>query len=662
MSDFLLLAVDGALLTACGYAIDRRADVVRLGLLVAALIFGTSHFLSAFDALADIDAWLATHLALFSILVVVRAWRRPTWRWSSAEIEAATPGLHTTVGRVPRLWRSGGWPVRVAFVAYGWLAALTVLHPPNNWDSYVYHLTRVGFYLQQGSFDRYEAGHPHEIEFPANAETLVLWTVAFTGGDRLAGLVQWTAAVIGAVLICQAARLYGASRRTARTAALVWLTLPEIVFQATSTQNDLLASVLALAALRFAVAAVRNGRPRDFLYAGLATGLGVGTKGTFLLAGLGIFVAVAAAWIPTFRARPGPALRRGITLTAAVAAGVASLGAYWLIDNARAIGRPLGRGGDGMITVDVPTPTTFAANAVRFGARFVCDTSGFPTCEPAKWIARIVPPFNGDAGRFPDLCAATFPGTSSTDEIPHGMEEDVAWFGPLTALWVVPGSILACRSRRGAGAFAAALVTAAGLCLLVRWQPWAGRLFCVPLTLAMPAVATGWDAVRGNRPFPTGNYETFVARFAVFLLACCCVANQGKRVDRLITADAATLRTVFRPRFAPACRWWLEADRGDGPVSFFGNGTDWTYMAFLPDFSARVIRGPGDPAAVADVLETGEIVRGTARLGPGVSPPVVDGYRFETLTDDGWWAFDRITAAVSPASPAAAPTPEASAP
>lgn len=634
----IALACDAVLLFVTAKLIDPRADPSRLFVLVAAVVVGTARLLSLWDALAEPTAWLGIHAAIFAVVAV----------WNRRRIPEAARTLHPArvATRLRRRWFAGGIPVRVVAVAYVWLAIVAVLHPPSNWDSYVYHLTRVGFYLQQGSFDRYEAAHTHEVDFPANAETLLLWTVAFAGHDRLAQLVQWAAAVAAASGVAATARLCGASRRGASAGVVLFLTLPMVVFQATSTQNDVVATALALATLRSAVEAVRFGSLPATLYAGLAAGLGIGTKGTFLMAGPGLAVAVLLECFATpiaVRRR----FARLIPLAAAVAIGFAACGSHWLIANVRAGVGPFGSQ-DVSISVRHPTPRTFAANTVRNGFRFLADTTGLPTNLLGKAITDAAVPWARANDDWLNLPEATLPAEARfLPRSTHSMNEDEAWYGPLGTLWVTPGIVFAfAAGRRTRASLAAGLVTACVLLIVFKWQLWAGRLFLVPLGLTLPAVAAGWEAFARRPPGDahTRGYPLAVTLLALVVLVWCCHKNEGKRAGHLFVRDEASLRCALRPAFAPVCRWWLDASRGEGPVGFLGGTDDWTYMAFLPDFSRRVIYASKEPVAAAERIARGDLLRGTVRLPENAPPPAVTGYRFTPITDDGWWAFERIDA------------------
>ena len=139
--------------------------------------------------------------------------------------------------------------MRAAWVApAGLLVALSAIEfVPNNWDSMTYHLARVAYWLQDGSVGAYPTNIVRQIKHPPGAEYLLLALQAIARSDRLANLVQlaaWLALVIAAGPL---ARTFGAPRRVAPWAGVLVGTLPLALLEASSTQNDVIAALIAVA-------------------------------------------------------------------------------------------------------------------------------------------------------------------------------------------------------------------------------------------------------------------------------------------------------------------------------------------------------------------------------------------------------------------------------
>src|SRR6185369_1524375 len=105
----------------------------------------------------------------------------------------------------------------------------------------------VAYWLQQASFyPPWNPDHFMQMFHPINAEIGPLWTMVFWGSDRMAGAVQWLAALMIMIVIAGLARLLGFGGAGATFAALMWASLPEVMLQSTTTQSDLITSVFVL--------------------------------------------------------------------------------------------------------------------------------------------------------------------------------------------------------------------------------------------------------------------------------------------------------------------------------------------------------------------------------------------------------------------------------
>ncbi len=188
-------------------------------------------------------------------------------------------------------------------LAYAVNAYLILVVPPNNNDSLYLHMARVVHWLHNGSFLPYPTTFSLQLYYPYNAQALIYWTVLFWGSDQLAGFIQFSAALVTSLGVYAFARLLRAARPQAVFAALLWATLPQVLFQSTTTQNDLAPAAMLLAGVYFLVIALRGVDPRSsLLLAAMGISLALGAKQTvfFILPGL-----LAAALLLAWQRRPG---------------------------------------------------------------------------------------------------------------------------------------------------------------------------------------------------------------------------------------------------------------------------------------------------------------------------------------------------------------------
>src|SRR3712207_6878589 len=100
-------------------------------------------------------------------------------------------------------------------------------------------MPRVGYYLQFRSLDHYPTMIPRQVFYPANAEILILWPVAFLRSDRLANTVQLAAWALTAAAVYGLGRQVGLRPGAALFGAGAFALLPQPVLQSTSAHNDL---------------------------------------------------------------------------------------------------------------------------------------------------------------------------------------------------------------------------------------------------------------------------------------------------------------------------------------------------------------------------------------------------------------------------------------
>jgi Dolichyl-phosphate-mannose-protein mannosyltransferase len=376
----------------------------------------------------------------------------------------------------------------VVVVAFGYQAFLTLTTPPNNWDSFAYHLARAAEWLQRGEVDYYPA-HSESVNAPQpNAEILILHTFAFAKSDTFAAVPQLLAELACLVAVFGIATRLGLSRPAAAFAALVVGTLPQIALQATTTQNDLLTASFLASALYFTLGKVRV----EFALAGLAVGLALGTKATAVLA---LPLLLLAAMLVHDRRE----VLEGVLFAFA---GFALVGAFGYVLNLAHTGRPLGAPyAFGPLLRPEPTVSGSASTAARLGYNFL-DLSGYPV---PRRLTRPVERVGEELFRLahipvnpPDSTVLEPPRIASPFAFTLNVrsEETRAYYGPLGALLLLPAvvwSLVAVARRRAppillVPALAIPLYIL-GVAVSTRYNEFNGRYLVPAVIFAMPLVA-----------------------------------------------------------------------------------------------------------------------------------------------------------------------------
>ena len=249
-----------------------------------------------------------------------------------------------------------------AGLALLYACALIVGTPPNSHDALTYHLARAAFWRQDGGVGYVTNAYDERLNVnPPNAEIVLTFLLEVGRNERFVGFVQFSAALVLTLGVYALARAVNLSRREAAVGALLFLTLPIVLLQSSTPQNDLVAASFLLSATVFLVHGGRVG----LVLAGLATALAIGTKIPTAY-GLPILVTLALV-IPPRTAWKGR--------IASISIG-AALGSYWYVVNVVRTGRPLGdlpEEAPGLVAILDPVHNFFSAFA-RFIDAF--DLSG----------------------------------------------------------------------------------------------------------------------------------------------------------------------------------------------------------------------------------------------------------------------------------------------
>jgi hypothetical protein len=243
------------------------------------------------------------------------------------------------------------------------LATAALRYRPASSDSLMYHLPRVEHWIQNGTVAPYATHVPHQVEMAPLHEYSMLQLHLLAGTDRFDGLVSLVAYVVAAVAVAEAARLLGGDRRAQLVAAVLALTLPSAVLQASGTHNDLFAGAISTCLLVLLLAWPRQGpHLAHAALVGLAAGLAVLAKATLLVTVVPALVALAVLVVAR-EVRAGRVRHVAGGAAVAAAAAVVVAGPF-LGRNAELTGSLLGSDPDQQQIAE-PTLAVAAANTVR---------------------------------------------------------------------------------------------------------------------------------------------------------------------------------------------------------------------------------------------------------------------------------------------------------
>jgi hypothetical protein len=382
-------------------------------------------------------------------------------------------------------------------------AVLAYSVPPNNNDSISTHAVRLGYWLQNGNYRPWETNRLWQIIYPVNAQLVMYWTLLFSGSDHWVAFVQFSGGIIAALSVVGIAKEFVEDQPVgAIFSGLIFLTLPAVVLQMTTTQNDLITAAFVGLGFYFFVYAFKHEDRMHFIFSGGAIGIAMGIKQTlfFLLPGWGI--ACLVLWLVYKRVTFKQLMVWGVSILVAFLL----LGSQMYIINFIEYGSPFGPkevvDEVSQATDSIQTAVTqVGLNSLRFLYQFA-DSSGLPRPfwyygnQVRAFVAKMVfgflnLPLNSEC--------CTAPGHQfGYDQVGLLLHEDEAWYGLLGFFALVPTLVttFVWGLRKKEPLPIVVLIITAGFFLFVTllrpgWDPYQGRYF-MPLVLLCTSLNVFW--------------------------------------------------------------------------------------------------------------------------------------------------------------------------
>lgn len=380
-------------------------------------------------------------------------------------------------------------------IAYGINAYLVHQVPPNNNDSLYVHMARVGHWLLNGSFEYYNTYYLFQHYYPYNAQGMILWSVLFTGSDTFAGYLQFFAAILGACLVYGFARLLERTTVQSLFASLLWMAVPQVFFESTTTQVDLIVTVFVMGCIYLLFFGYTYAENNTLVLAGIGLGLALGTKQTafFALPAIGLVIFVMLC-----RGKTYFHLFKSISLSIIVSTLL--LGSLAYIRNLQWYGNFQGpRESVEFLRIQQGTgmARAFAINTSRLAYQFLDTTALPPILEGYifRGKARLAKSFFDSIGMPLDTAEAWYPDrVLKFDYLTRPtLQEDSCWFGLIYAIGLP--ILLLFALIRGIRERSLILVILPVTFLtfhlaefLVRpgWDFYLGRNYLIPVTVAAP--------------------------------------------------------------------------------------------------------------------------------------------------------------------------------
>jgi len=169
--------------------------------------------------------------------------------------------------------------------------------PVNLWDSTTYHVARVFFWIQNKTLEHFETSSIRQTMFPPNAEIFYLWVLVFIKKEFLAGMTQFVS-FLGSLWVLSSFLSYiKISKKRILWAVFIFASLPAIILQSSSSQNDFTLGFFLFASLYLFIYGIREKEKSSLVMSAMALGISIGIKGSvfMFLPALAVIYTIVAA-------------------------------------------------------------------------------------------------------------------------------------------------------------------------------------------------------------------------------------------------------------------------------------------------------------------------------------------------------------------------------
>ena len=481
---------------------------------------------------------------------------------------------------------------------------LISIMPPNSHDSLTTHLSRVGYWYQNGTYFPFNIHNLRDIYYPVNPAFQALWTVIVSGTDKWVEISQFIAMQVCSVAIYGISRLLKRSTQSSLFNALIFLSYPIVIMQGTTSQTDLIVAAFISCAFYFLILGLKQKQIKYIPISCLGMALALGSKQTAFFILPGYFILFLLLWTKNRNEMPGyiQTFLRYFFLFFLFFGSLTYV--INLIHFNGFFGPP------GTVTSESGFTSIFQAleklklNSLRLFYNSI-DPSGLPSPIKNYFIKAKSTFFSGIFNAFHinlESSAYSFSGHKFNYlTVPH-LSEDESWYGPvgfiLMAIAIIYGLIQGIKKKDHVKLGLVITFLIYSICIVVSrsgWDAYQGRYFLSVAVLTTPLI----DMNNTKHKF------LHLTRFGTIILAILIIfttqlLNEGKPVailennpsliretiwnmDRIdkITIQDRNMRNPIKSisKFLPA----------DANVGLCIETGMWDYPFFREDFSQKLI-------------------------------------------------------------------------
>ena len=400
------------------------------------------------------------------------------------------------------------------------LAVCILVFPQNITDSLYNHLSRIGYWLQQGSLDHYSGFNNVGMMYPYNNSLLMTAPIIFLKTDRFAGFVQFSAALICCLSIYGISRTLGNKRENSLFAALFLLTYCVIIFESITAQNDLLVAAFISLSIYFLISSIQEKSIPLLILSFLAFSLAVGTNQYSLLVLPGFVLLFFYGLFSALKNR-----LRIITLSFGVSIILfLCFGSYAYIQNLINFGGIFGPKGFVEATTSISRiseiPSRINTNSSRLFAQFIsCDGLPPQLADPClKTKAQLLRPILASNIESDEYLYGT---TRFILENKNVYNAEMAWFGPLSWIVILPSIVVTLVKgvRKKKPLLIIFLLIPISFFIFIQfakfgWDPYQGRYLIISVVLFQSL--TAW--IFGNQNIGEKIFTSLLSFLGLFIM------------------------------------------------------------------------------------------------------------------------------------------------
>jgi hypothetical protein len=168
----------------------------------------------------------------------------------------------------------------ISFVFILPLLLLAIFIPPNNWDSIAYHLPRIEHWIQNKNIYPYPTNIIRQVLTSPLSEYIIANFQILANTDTFSNFVQFSSFIFILFSTTLIFSILKIGLKGQLFLILALLSLPMILFQATTTQTDLLASFFFIGFILFFLLIIqtKDNFKTNFIFLALSLSLGILTK------------------------------------------------------------------------------------------------------------------------------------------------------------------------------------------------------------------------------------------------------------------------------------------------------------------------------------------------------------------------------------------------